>query len=74
MARTRLQSFLVTEGLTSAQLEKEAGISRQAMTKIRAGSDVRRRTMLRILIAARTLTGRQVAVEELFELDVEVQR
>ena len=69
MANTRLQSFLDAEGLTSARLESEAGISRQAMTKIRGGSDVRRKTMIRILAAARRLTGRLVRMEELFDLD-----
>lgn len=70
-ARTRLQRFLDAEGLTSAKLEKETNISRQAMTKIRAGQDVRRKTMLRILAGVRALTRRAVRMEEIFELDPE---
>lgn len=40
------------------------------MRKIRLGTDVRRTTMLRILRAARDLTGREVELNELFDLDV----
>lgn len=66
---SRLQSFLDVEGITSARLEAETGISRQSMTKIRAGRDVRRKTMLRILTGVRNLTRRDVGIEELFDLD-----
>jgi hypothetical protein len=41
------------------------------MTKIRAGADVRRRTMMRILVGCTTLAGRKVAMEEIFDLDPE---
>jgi len=66
---TRLQTFLDAHGFTSAQLEGATGISRQSMTKIRAGRDVRRKTMLKILQGLRSLTKRRVAMDEVFELD-----
>lgn len=67
--RTRLQLWLDQNGFTSAQLEQMAGIGRQAMTKIRAGGDARKGTMLRILRAARRLKGSDVQMDELFDLD-----
>ena len=66
---TLLQAFLDANGLTSAQLEAETGISRQSMTKIRAGRDVRRKTMMKILRGVRALTKLRVRMDELFELD-----
>jgi predicted transcriptional regulator len=67
--KTRLQAFLDDAGLTSAQLEAETGISRQSMTKIRGGRDVRRHTMTRILKGVRVLTGRSVTIDELFDFE-----
>src|SRR5437879_2790541 len=66
---TPLQAFLDANGLTSVQVEAEAKISRQTMTKIRGGRDVRRKTMLRILGAVRRLTGRKIKMQEIFNLD-----
>jgi DNA-binding Xre family transcriptional regulator len=69
---TPLQRWLDDRGLTSAQLEAATGLSRQAMTKIRAAvGDVRRTTMLRILDGACTLAERRVRMEEIFDLDPE---
>jgi hypothetical protein len=68
-AKTRLQKWLDAEGFTSAQLEAVTGISRQTMTKIRAGSDVRWKTMVRILRGVRTLSQRNVGMDEVFDLD-----
>ncbi len=57
---TRLQAWLDTNHFTSAELEALTRVSRQSMTKIRAGADVRRKTMLRILITiSQDLRGRQ---------------
>lgn len=67
--RTRLQGWVDENGFTSAQLEVASGISRQSMTKIRAGADARKRTMLRILSAARKLKGPEVQMNDLFDLD-----
>jgi hypothetical protein len=39
------------------------------MTKIRAGGDARKRTMLRILRGARRLKGPDVQLQDLFDLD-----
>lgn len=66
---TRLQQWLDDNGLTSASLEEKSGIARQAMTRIRAGGDVRRKTMLRILRGARALKGPEVAMDDLFDLE-----
>jgi hypothetical protein len=66
---SRLQEWLVREGFTSAQLEAESRIGRQSMTRIRGGGEVRRKTMLAILRAARALKGGYVAMDELFDLD-----
>jgi predicted transcriptional regulator len=71
--QTRLQSWLDENELTSAQLEEKTGISRQAMTKIRAGGDVRRKTMMKILKGARELKGATVMMDELFDLDPDSQ-
>lgn len=61
--------WLDENGFTSAQLEQKTGIGRQAMTRIRAGGDVRRKTMMRIVRGARELKGEKVTMEELFDLD-----
>jgi DNA-binding Xre family transcriptional regulator len=68
---SRLQAWLDQNGFTSADLEADTGISRQSMTKIRAGADVRRRTMMRILVGCTTLARRKVSMEEIFDLDPE---
>jgi predicted transcriptional regulator len=70
---TPLQTFLTASGLTSAQLERLTGIARPSMTKIRHGQDVRLTTMRRILAAVRTLTGRHVAMDEIFDLEPQSQ-
>ena len=67
--KTRLQQFLDAHGITSAQLEVATGIARQSMTKIRAGRDVRRNTMLRILCGLRALVGPTVQMGDLFDLE-----
>lgn len=69
--KTRLQKWLDTEGLTSAQLERVTGIPRQSMTRVRAGADVRQKTMARILQGARALAGRRVSIEELFDFEID---
>ncbi len=68
---TRLQAWLDRNGFTSADLEGKTGIVRQSMTKIRAGGEVRRKTMLKILAGCMTLAGRKVSMEEIFDLDPE---
>jgi hypothetical protein len=68
-ARTRLQRWLDDNGFTSVQLEEACGLGRQSMTKIRAGGDARKRTMLRILRGARSLKGPDVQLQDLFDLD-----
>lgn len=66
---TRLQQWLDDRQLTSVQLEEKSGISRQSMTKIRAGSDMRKKTMIRIARGASLLAERPVLMDELFDLD-----
>jgi transcriptional regulator with XRE-family HTH domain len=69
LPQTRLQQWLDDRQLTSAQLETKSGISRQTMTKIRAGSDLRKKTMIRIARAASVLAATPVLMDELFDLD-----
>ncbi len=63
--------FLENEDLKSVQLEDESDTSRQSMTQIRDGRDVRLTTMLRILGAARRLAKRDVKMGELWHLEPE---
>lgn len=71
-AATRLQQWLDDNGFTSAQLETATGLSRQAMTKIRAQvGDVRRTTMIRILDGACILANRKVRMDEIFDIEPE---
>jgi hypothetical protein len=71
-----LQRWLDTNGFTSADLERaitaETGevISRQNMTRIRAGQPVRQNTMSIIRRGAQRLSGRHVGIEELFDFDL----
>lgn len=64
-----LQQWLDAHAYTSAQLERETGMSRQSTTQIRGGRDLRLTTMLRILRGCRALAGRKVLMEEIFDLD-----
>jgi predicted transcriptional regulator len=66
---TRLQRFLVAEGISSAAIEKRTGIARPSFFQIRTGRDVRLSTMVRILRAVREETGRHVRMEEIFDVD-----
>jgi hypothetical protein len=66
---SRLQQWLDAQACTSAQLERETGMSRQSTTQIRGGRDLRLTTMLRILRGCRTLAGRKVLMDEVFDLD-----
>ena len=74
--RTRLQRWLNENEFTSADLERAirsatlTGISRQSMTKIRRGADVRQSAMIRIKQGASLLAQRPVAIEELFDFDI----
>ena len=67
---TLLQQYLDRNGIPSARVESEARISRQQMTRWRLGrSDIRRKHMVRILGAIRNITGTEVRMEEIFDLD-----
>lgn len=68
-SRVLISSWLRREGHASRQLEDKCRISRQTMTAIRAGRDVRLSTMVKILSGARALTHRYVAIEELFDFE-----
>jgi hypothetical protein len=67
--RVLIAAWLRREHLTSRQLEDETRISRQTMTALKAGRDVRLSTMVKILEGARVLAHRRVAIEELFDFD-----
>lgn len=67
--RSRLQRWLDNEGFTSAALQRALRgiITRSGLQRIRANSDVRRRTMRLIQRGACVLARRYVAIDELFE-------
>lgn len=67
--RVLISGWLQREHSTSRQLEEQSGISRQTMTAIKAGRDVRLSTMVKILSGARALAHRRVAIDELFDFD-----
>jgi predicted transcriptional regulator len=66
---TQLRRFLKANGLKSAQVEREVPISRQTMTRIKRGGDLRLSTMRRILSGVRRVAGRAVEMNEIFDLD-----
>jgi predicted transcriptional regulator len=66
---TKLQRFLVAEGIPCAAIEKRSGIARPSFFQIRSGRDVRLSTMVRILRAVREEAGRRVGMEEIFDVD-----
>ena len=68
---TLLQQYLLRAAIPSARVEAAAKVSRQQMRRWRAGrSDIRRKYMVRVLGAVRTVSGNpDVRMEELFDLD-----
>jgi predicted transcriptional regulator len=68
---TKLQRFLDSEGISSAAIEKRSGIARPTLYHIRLGRDVRLSTMRRILRSIRKESGREVRMEEIFEIEPE---
>ena len=69
LVRPKLKAFLEKEGLTSEQLEAASRINRRSMTKYKRGGNIRLTSMIRIQCGACLLTGRQVAMTELWDLN-----
>jgi predicted transcriptional regulator len=67
--RVLVGAWLQRERFTVADLASECRVSRQMLQHVKSGRDVRLSTMVRILHGARSLAGRNVAVEELFDFD-----
>jgi len=66
---TRIDRFLVREGIGPAALARRAKISRQTVASIRAGTvDASEDTIVRLLLAVRHILKRQVKAEEMFDL------
>lgn len=65
----RLQRWLDQRRLTSAALEKASNTSRTQMRRIRNGGNLTLEMMLRILAAARLISGEPVHILDLFDLD-----
>lgn len=65
----RLQRWLDRKGLTSAALEAASETSRTQMRHIRNGGNLTLEKMLRILAAARLISGEPVHILDLFDLD-----
>jgi transcriptional regulator with XRE-family HTH domain len=66
---TRLDQFLAREEVNLAELARLAGLSRQALGRIRAGRDgASEETIARLVLALRTLLRREVRATDLFDL------
>ena len=69
---TRLESFLKSRGIKPAHLARESGYSRQHLLRIRLGRmEPTRRCIAAIAAACRRLSGENVRVTELFDLEGE---
>jgi predicted transcriptional regulator len=67
---TKLLTFLRENRISSARVEKAAGMNRQNMTKLKWGKTAPRlSTMRRVLGGIRQVTGRPVRMEEIFDLE-----
>lgn len=66
---TRLERFMRANKIKPQKLAKEAGISRQQLSRIRSGTaDLRIMTALRIRDACGRLISRQISISDLFEV------
>jgi len=67
---TKLARFMKANGIKPLALAAEAGISRQQLYRIRAGTaDLRIMTAMRIRDACGRLLTRRVSIDELFDAD-----
>jgi len=66
---SRLQAWLVANGFTAAQLEKDIRMRRQSLQQIREGRDCRLSTARRILGGCQRLARRKVRMDEIFDLE-----
>jgi len=65
---TKLARFMTANKLKPLKLAREAGISRQQLSRIREGTaDLRMMTALRIRDACGRLLMRRVSIDELFD-------
>ena len=73
---TKLARFMTANKLKPLRLAREAGISRQQLSRIRAGTaDLRIMTAMRIRDACGRLLAHTVSIDELFdESDPQAQR
>lgn len=69
--KTLLQAFLVQNGIPAARMEREAKASRRQMTRWRQEErpNIGLKQMIRLLRAARRITGKLVRMDELFDLE-----
>ena len=66
---TRLESFILANGIKPLALARESGVSRQQLLRIRSGNaNVRLKTALRIRDACGRLLSRRVNFSELFDV------
>jgi predicted transcriptional regulator len=65
---TRIDEFPVCEGIDVTRWYTQAGLTRSFFNRIRAGDDFSIDTLLRLVRAARDLTGKDVRASELADL------
>jgi predicted transcriptional regulator len=68
MQPTKLQKFMERNGITDTALSRESRVSVRQVNYIKLGEkDPRRDTIAAILAACRRLSGRPIAVTDLFD-------
>jgi DNA-binding Xre family transcriptional regulator len=65
---TRIDRFRVKEGIDVTRWYTEAGLTRSFFSRIRAGHDFSVDTLLRLLKAAREITGKRVRATDIADL------
>jgi len=66
---TRLERFILRNGIVRRQLALQAGVCRQQLQRLRYGrAEAKRSTMVKLARACGRILGRKVEVTELFDL------
>ena len=65
-----LQAFLAARGIPSARVERAGGFNRRQMARWRQPkANIRLRQMIRILRAIRRITGEDIQMHQIFDLE-----
>ena len=65
---TRIDRFRVTEGIDVTRWYTDAGLTRSFFNRVRAGHDFSVDTLLRLLTAAREITGKRIRATDIADL------